>query len=292
MGESFAMKLEETFHGLLGMDESWEVCSVDYEEQEERFDLVITETAQLWKHEVCPNYDCSAADALTRYDHSAPRFWWHLDVFGKRAEILCQVPRGLCRKCGKVYRVKVPWEGRSKHFTKGFEGFSLALMREMPVSRAAQIIGETDQRLWRMLRANVQAGDEKLERGDVTGIGAEEMSTRKGHNYLTVFADLEEKRVILATPGKDWETFRAFVKELGKHNGHPKAITQAALDMSSADQKGVQNNFGNAQRVSDKYHVVARVHAAGDKVRRIEAREGSPGIKEQLKGNLCRWVKR
>lgn len=75
---------------------------------------------------------------------------------------------------------------------------------------------------------------------------------------------------------------------MGKHNGHPKAITQVAIDMGSAYQKGVRNNLGNARIVFDKYHVVALVNAAVDKVRRIEAREGTPAVKEQLKGN--HWI--
>ncbi len=282
------MNLEKIFHELLGLDECWAVNSVDYDGEQECFYMVINETTQLWKREVCPSDDCNATAAVTCYDHSDTRSWRHLDVFGKRTELLCQVPRGRCGKCGKVYRVKLPWEGRSKHFTKGFEGFSLALMREMPVSRAAEIIGETDQRLWRMLHTNVDAGYGNLEMSDVTCIGVDEMSRRKGHNYLTVFADLDEKRVLFATPGKDSGTFGAFVEEMGRHNGHPKSITQAAIDMSSAYQKGVQRYLGNAQIVFDKFHVVALVNAAVDQVRRIEAREEEPLVKEQLKGN--RWI--
>jgi hypothetical protein len=45
--------------------------------------------------------------------------------------------------------VSPPWEGRGKHFTKEFEAFALTLMREMPVKKAGEILGETDQRLWR-----------------------------------------------------------------------------------------------------------------------------------------------
>lgn len=43
-----------------------------------------------------------------------------------------------------------PWQSKSKHFTKDFEAFSLALMREMPVQRAVDFLGETDTRLGRM----------------------------------------------------------------------------------------------------------------------------------------------
>ncbi len=49
-------------------------------------------------------------------------------------------------------------EGRSKHFTHEFEAFAVTLMREMPVKRAGQILGESDTRMWRMLFAHVEGG--------------------------------------------------------------------------------------------------------------------------------------
>ena len=227
------MELEKTFHELLGLNECWEVKAVEYDEEEERFFLVICETPQLWLVERCPHETCGS-EGITCHDHTETRAWRHLDVFGKRADLLCNVPRGRCPQCRKVYRVKVPWEGRGKHFTTGFEGFALALMREMPVSKAAEIIQETDQRMWRMLFAHVDAAYAQLDLSELVWIGADEMSSRKGHNYLTAFADLLKGRVIFATEGKDADTFKAFVKALGEHNGHPKAITQAAIDMSPA----------------------------------------------------------
>jgi hypothetical protein len=45
------MHLEETFHGLLGLDECWEVCGMEYDQEEERFFLVIVETPRLWERE-------------------------------------------------------------------------------------------------------------------------------------------------------------------------------------------------------------------------------------------------
>jgi transposase len=281
------MNLEETFHGLLGLDEGWEVCGVEYEQEEERFVLVIAETPQLWLRETCPHEGCHAS-GITCYDHAPTRSWRHLDVFGKRAELLCNVPRGKCPQCGKVYRVTVPWEGRGKHFTPGFEGFALALMREMPVSKAAEIIGETDSRMWRLLFAHVEAAYAALDLSGVVWIGVDEMNRRKGHNYLTVFADLLHKRVIFATEGKDAKTFEAFVQALGEHNGHAKAITQAAIDMSKAYRKGVRENLGNAQVVFDKFHVVAQVSDAVDQVRRAETKAGDATLKAQLKES--RWV--
>ena len=278
------MNLEKTFHGVMGLDDSWEVNGVGYEEKQEKFFIVIEETSKLWDKEICPNLTCQSL-GISCHDHVPTRSWRHLDAFGKRSEILCNLPRGRCPKCSKIYRVKVPWEGRGKHFTTGFEGFALALMRQMPVNKASEIIGETDQRLWRVLFKHVDAAYKELDMSEVEWIGVDEMNCRKGHDYLTVFADLLERRVLFATEGKDSGTIEAFVEALSKHKGHP--ITQAAIDMSPAYRKGVRENLANAQIVFDKFHVVAQVSEAVDKVRRAEVRSDEI-LKKQLKGN--RWI--
>jgi transposase len=140
------------------------------------------------------------------------------------------------------------------------------------VSKAGEILGETDQKLWRALFAHVDAAWQDLSWEEVVWVGADEMNRKKGHNYLTVFVDLQAKRVLLAVEGKDAGTWARFAEELGRHNGHPKAITRVAIDMSPAYMKGVRDHLGNAQIVFDKFHVVTQVVQAVDEVRRREAR--------------------
>ena len=267
------MDLESTFHRLLGLDEGWRVLRASYDDVQGRFEIHVAETPKLWEQE-----SARLNGEVRCYDHVPRMEWRHLNVFNKESVILCDLPRGhyLDRRESlngtlKVYRVTPPWEGRSKHFTQDFEAFALTLMREMPVKRAGEILGETDQRLWRMLQTHVDAAYQKLEMDDVVWVGADEMNRRKGHNYLTVFADLKAKRVVFATEGKDASTWEAFADELLKHNGHPKAVLQAAIDMSPAYVKGVRENLGNAQIVFDKFHVVSDVNQAVDKVRRAES---------------------
>lgn len=270
---------------MLGLDEGWRVISATYEEPENRFVIQVEETRQLWVLE-----SARLGFEVTCYDHVAPMQWRHLNVFNKETVIICALPRGryLDRNASlhgteKVYRVTPPWEGKSKHFTRDFEAFALTLMREMPVKKAGEILGETDKRLWRMLFLHVEAAHRKLEWDGVVWVGADEMNRRKGHNYLTVFADLQAKRVLFATEGKDASTWEAFADELLKHNGHPKAILQAAIDMSPAYIKGVRENLGNAEIVFDKFHVVREVNEAVEKVRRLEA---------QSSGTARNWLNR
>ena len=105
----------------------------------------------------------------------------------------------------------------------------------------------------------------------VNVVGADEMNRRKGHNYLTVFCDLDARRLLFATPGRDslvWEKFAGVLRE---HGGDPAAVTQVSIDMSPAYRQGVAACFTRAELVFDKFHVIGHAGTAVDTVRRLEA---------------------
>jgi transposase len=261
---------EKVFQQILALGEAWRVKRMDYVEQESKVMIRVEDTPALWKQESCPHCNCQS---VRGYDHAPERRWRHLNVCQLQSEIVCALPRGECQDCRKVYTVRAPWEGRSRGLTQEFEAFALTLMREMPVKKAGEILGETDQKLWRMLFAHVDAAWKDLSWESVIWVGADEMNRKKGHNYLTVFVDLQAKRVLLAVEGKDASVWERFAAELGNHNGHPRAVTMVAIDMSPAYQKGVRENFGNAQIVYDKFHVISQVVKAVDEVRRRESKQ-------------------
>ena len=263
---------EKMFQQILALGDGWQVARLDYLEKSQEVLLRVAETPALWATEKCPH--CARA-TVRGYDHAPERRWRHLNLCQLQTEIVCALPRGECLECRKVYPVRAPWEGRSRGLTQEFEAFALTLMREMPVKKVGGILGETDHKLWRTLFAHVGAAWADLSWENVRWVGADEMNRKKGHNYLTVFADLEAKRVLLAVEGKDASVWARFAAELGKHNGHPRAITQIAIDMSPAYKKGVAEEFGNAQVVFDKFHVVSQVNDAVDQVRRREVRTDS-----------------
>lgn len=281
-------KPEDVFQDLLGLGEEWVVVSADYDENVKSFVIRVKETAKLWLTEKCAD---DRSDGITCYDHTEELSWRHLNVFNRECIIVCCLPRGKCPVCKKVYRVTPPWEGNDKHFTKEFEAFALTLMREMPVKRAAQIMGETDTRMWRMLHKYVAEAYRQLGMEDVTCVGVDEMSRRKGHQYLTVFCDMHERRVLYATPGKDAATWDAFAAALIEHNGHPHAIKQVSMDMSAAYARGVKNNCRNAEITFDKFHLIANANEAVDKVRRNEYRKGEAATKHQLEKSRWLWLK-
>jgi transposase len=281
------MTPEKMFHEMLGLGMKWEVKESRFERESGTVFLEIQEKEELWEGLRCPK----DGGYVFCYDHTEELKWRHLNVFQHRCEITCRLPRGKCRGCGHVFRVRPPWEGLSTHFTKEFEALALLLIREMPVARVAKVVDETDARLWRMVFKHVARAYNEADFSNVCCVGVDELNIRKGHEYLSVFADLVAKRVLFATEGKDKEVWVKFVEALEKHNGHPHSITQASMDMSRAYQSGVAENCRNAQVVFDKFHVIAHANKAVDQVRKAEIRTGAKGVWNQLYKTQWLWRK-
>jgi transposase len=278
------MTPEKLFHDLLGLGQQWRVTRCEYS-FDEGVRLWVEETEQLWSGE-----SIAAGQAVRCYDHVCEELVWrHLNVFEHRCEIHCRLPRGQRATDGKVYRVTPPWEGLAKHFTQAFEAMALLLLRQMPVAAVARHVGETDTRLWRMLHAHVAQAWPKADWSGVVCVGCDELSAQKGHRYVSVFCDMLGKRVLFAAPGKDKSTWEVFVKALGEHNGHPRAITEVSIDMSPAYIAGVLENLGDqAVIVFDKFHVIAHANQAVDETRRTERTHVDKQGRELLKE--ARWI--
>ena len=69
--------------------------------------------------------------------------------------------------------------------------------------------------------------------GDLLLLLADEIKQRIEHKYLIVFAYLLAKRVFVATPHEGASELAAFVAELLRHNGHPRAIQNVAIDRAA-----------------------------------------------------------
>ena len=80
-------------------------------------------------------------------------------------------------------------------------------------------------------------------------------------------------------------------EDLQRRNGHPHAITYAAIDMGLAYQSGVRENCRDAEIVFDKFHVMKLIGERVDDVRKAESAHGKTEAKKQLKKTLWLWRK-
>jgi transposase len=198
--------------------------------------------------------------------------WRHLNFWQYKTYIHMRTPRTVCPKCGE--RVWIPpWGRKQSGFTMLFEGFVLRLGKEMPICQIADLVGETDTRIWRIVRGHVNRAYEKKRFEDTAKIGVEETSSHKGHKYVTVFADMDSGEVLFATEGKDSGTLKTFAEEMPKHTADVKQIKEITMDMSVSFISGADSYFPNAGVTFDKFHVIQALNKARDKVRRTEQKK-------------------
>jgi transposase len=121
----------------------------------------------------------------------------------------------------------------------------LTLAKQMPIAPLAAMAREHDTRIWRVIEHHVGVARAGLDFSNVTQVGCDETSARRGQDYVSLFMDLGERRVMFATPGKDATTVKAFAEDLAAHGGSPRTqVQQVSCDMSPAFIKGIGLHLG------------------------------------------------
>ncbi len=212
--------------------------------------------------------------------------WRHLNFFQHETYIHARVPRVECPDGCGIKTVEVPWARPRSGFSLLFEALIMTLVREMPVAAIAALIGEHDTRIWRVLHHYVDEARKEMDCSGVERIGMDETASRRGHNYITLFYDLDEKRLLFGTEGRDQSVVSAFREDLQAHGGDPAQIRQVCSDMWPAYIRGVSDCFPEAEITYDRFHTMKILNAAVDQVRREEA-----GTRGELKNTRYLWLK-
>ena len=270
----------ELFTVALGLQSPWEVVAVRFDPEAGQIDLEVA-------FRKGAKFGCPVCEAAGQPVHDTkPRRWRHLSFFQYQAFIQAKVPRVGCGECGKTTQLVVPWARPDSGFTALMEALALTLCREMPVRKVAQILGASDGAVWRVVDHQVEKARSKEDFSGVCAVGIDETACRRGQNYISLFHDLDESRLLFGCAGQDQVTVGAFAADLKAHNGDPEAIGVACIDMSKAYIAGVTKYLPNAEITFDKFHVVKLLNEAVDQVRREEAK-----TQPCLKGTRYLWLK-
>lgn len=162
----------------------------------------------------------------------------------------------------------------------------LLIENEMPINKAAKILGVYPNRLWTIFNYWISRAHNTDEIGSLSQVGFDETSTRKGHHYITTMIDLKQRRVLYACQGKDSSCLKKSVEYLEEKQVDTQQIEQICIDMSPAFISGCNSYLPNADITYDKFHVVKEVNKAMDELRKLE-RQGN----EFLKGHKYTLLK-
>jgi len=276
--------VEALFTSALGLQLPWVVEDVKLDTAKRRIDFEIGCRGTAL---ACPTCGVGGQPVHDRLRRS----WRHLDFFQFEAWLHCDVPRIACGGCGKTTQASVPWARPGSGFTAAFEALALALCRELPVRQTANLLRCEDKRLWRRIAFYVDQARALENFADVQTVGIDETSLRRGQNYITVVHDLDAKRLLFATEGRDHQTVVDFAADLKAHGGDPGEVRHACMDMSAAYAKGVGLALPQAQISYDRFHVIAMANEAMDQVRRAEMQDDAPAVRSALGANDRKTLK-
>ena len=117
---------------------------------------------------------------------------------------------------------------------------------------------------------------------DLRILAVDEISIRKGQNYLTVVLDFLTGRVVFVGKKRKAKTLKRFFNKLtGKQR---RGIEAVAMDMWDPFIRAVTDKLPRAKIVFDLFHIVANFNQVIDKVRNSEYRKASKDDKTVYKG--------
>jgi transposase len=274
---------KELFQMALNVTDPWFVKDLKFDVESKRLDIYID-----FKKGSTFNFFDKEEDreivGLKAYDTSN-KTWKHLNFFEHECYLHTRVPRVKLPN-GKVKQIQTPWEGLSNGFTLLFEAFLLQLCQAMPVSKVAKITKTSDDKLWSMLEKYIDQTREYEDFQEISSIGLDETSRAKGHEYITLFVDLQQRRTIFITEGKDNTTVKRFTEDFEAHNGKVDNIKNVSCDMSPAFIKGVKEYLPKAQITFDKFHILKIINEAVNNVRKQEV-----NTNKLLIGTKYIWLK-
>ena len=250
--------------GSLNLKEPWYIQGAEFsmEKKEVHIYVGVREDAVF----VCPS--CGGAAVRNGYE-PRERVWRHGDCMFYPSFVHRRRPRIRCPHCG-TKQINAPFERKNSRFTLLFEGYAMLILADMPRAKAAEVLRCDEKSLASILSYWVNEAVSRQDMTNVRHLAIDETSQHRGHDYVTVVIDADQRRVIDVEPTREKSTISLFADKLEQHGGSRKAISAVTSDMSKTYLPGIAENFPNALSVIDKFHVKQVLTNALDAVRRDE----------------------
>lgn len=195
-----------------------------------------------------------------------------------------------CREHGVVVQ-QVRWARAGSRFTTVFEdqvAWLAVRTDKTTLAGLLKIAWSTVGRILERVAASMKSLRDPF--ANVSRIGIDEVSYRKGHRYLTVVVDHDSGRLLWASPGHDEETLKKFFDLLGPERS--SRIRLVSSDAAAWIHNVVRERTPNARLCLDPFHVVQWATKALDEVRRsVWNQLRKSGQKERAKAlKSARWA--
>lgn len=222
----------------------------------------------------------------------SPRRFEFVPVWGFVVFLVYHMRRVSCPNCG-VTTEWLPWAEGKQRCCKAYRSFLASWARRMPWSEVAGVFGTSWNVVSRAVEWVVKYGLEHRSLDGITSIGVDEVSIRKGQDYLTVVYQIDSgvRRLLWVGQDRTEACFEKFFEVLGEQR--TRAIEFVASDMWKPYLNVIARNAEHAFHVLDRFHIMANLNKAVNDVRNAEAKQMErEGFLPLLRGSRWCFLKR
>jgi transposase len=250
-----------------------QIEDVQVEKEEYHVDKVIFRAVFVPKQSLCPC--CGHEDNISK--GSKVRKLRMAPLGNKMAFLAVKLHRLQCINCLHVWWPPMPFVKPKKRVTLSFEKYVIELMRFATIEHVARFLGVSWSLVKGIHKAYLKEEYQNPDLKTIQYVGVDEFSIHKGHEYMTIFINLETGEIIHAVEGKSMESVTPFLLELREKAVQLKAM---AMDMNAAYASAAKKHLPNVDVVFDRFHVVALLNTAIDEIRRDQqAKCSAVGLK-------------
>ena len=213
----------------------------------------------------------------------------HVPMWGIPMEFRYRPRRVSCSACNSVHVEAMPWVSGKQRMTRALMATLAIWTRILPWKQVARLFRCAWGTVATAVEEAVAYGLAHRDLGELTHIGIDEISRKRGHVYVTNVYDLGSKRLVWSGEGRSKETLEAFFTFLGPEK---TAVLQGiCCDMWQPYIDVIKTQAPQAVLVFDKFHIVRHLMEAVDQVRRDEIREKGPAHKALMVKTRFIWLK-
>lgn len=173
---------------------------------------------------------------------------------GTRKNLLrLYIPRLVCRECGAVRQVDLPFADRRKGYTRALARYVLSLCRLLPLKTVAELCGLSWNTVKEIHKAALRRKHRRSKFGGVRIIAIDEVCVGHPRKYLTLVIDLESGEVLHIARGKGAAALKGFWRRLARSGARIHAV---CTDMASGYMAAVEEHLPEAKSILDHFHLV------------------------------------
>lgn len=205
------------------------------------------------------------------YDRQRPRQWEFVPLWQISVLFVYALRRVDCPTCGVVVE-RVPWGNGKCQQTTTYRWFLACWAKRISWKETADVFHASWGTVYRAVQFAVYWGVFHRQVCDVVALGVDEIQWSRGHHYLTLVYQIDGRMRRLLWVGRERTeaVLERFFDLLG--DDVLPTLQFVCSDMWQPYLKVIRARAGEAVHVLDRYHIMANLNKAIDKIRAGEAR--------------------